>query len=108
MFVRCTLVFVGLMSSSIPAFADATETSAEAPAVKQRTARRRVGRHDLERSKASKVRGHVHELAPVEVYGRRQRPLASVETSSVPFHFPLGTARYSERDRRFLKPGDRW
>jgi hypothetical protein len=86
------------------ASADATSSAAAKP----RAPRRRVERHEQERSAATKGRRKVHQIDTVIVYGRPQKPLAAVETSAQPLRFPVGTVRYSERDRRFLKAGERW
>jgi hypothetical protein len=52
----------------------------------------------------------VHQIETVVIPGRPQRPMASIELSVERVRFPVGTARYSERDRRFLKKaaGERW
>lgn len=66
---------------------------------------RRVERHDAERSRAA-APNRVTYIETVVIPGRRQRPLATIDTSVQPFRFPVGTARYSDRDRRFRKRGD--
>ena len=74
-----------------------------APAVAEdgKRPRRRVERHDAEQSR-------VHRIETVVVYGRRQLPLASIELTVQRPTFSVGTARYSERDRRFIRKGERW
>ena len=107
MLIRCAALFVSAFLVSSPSLA---EPAAAAPAVKRERAERRVERHDRRQALVRKTGGRVFELDIVEVRGRRQRPLAAVETSVQEFRFPLGTARYSERDKRFLRSarGERW
>lgn len=71
--------------------------------------RRRAERHSSERSEALK-QTRVHRIDTVVVSGRPQRPMASVELSVERVRFPVGTARYNERDQRFLKKtsANRW
>jgi hypothetical protein len=89
------------ISLAAPAFA-------EAPAPREKP-RRRVEQHDRARTEAARA-GRVHQIETVVIPGRPQRPMASIELSVERVRFPVGTARYSERDRRFLKKaaGERW
>ena len=74
-----------------------------APAIAEdgKRPRRRVERHDAQQTR-------VHRIQTVIVVGRRQLPQASIELTVQRPTFSVGTARYSERDRRFLRPGERW
>jgi hypothetical protein len=95
------IVICALCSFATPAFAQAP-----APTSKPR---RLVEKHDRVQSQAVKG-GRVHQINTVVISGRPQRPLASIELSVERVRFPVGTARYSERDLRFLKKarGERW
>lgn len=59
-----------------------------------RVVKRRVERHDQQRSLALRRGDRIVHIDTVVVHGRPQRPQAAVETSLQPFQFPLGTARY--------------
>lgn len=85
-----------------------TPAFAEAPAPREKP-RRLVEKHDRARTDAAKAT-RVHQIETVVIPGRPQRPMASIELSVERVRFPVGTARYSERDRRFLKraAGERW
>lgn len=78
----------------------ATAALAEAP----KAPRRRAAKHDQVRS-AEVRRGRVHVIDDVIIVGRPQRPLSVLETAAERFRFPVGTARYSPADRRWL-PAD--
>ncbi len=89
----------------------AEEMSAPPPAPKPaaKSPKRRVERHD--RARSAQVKGKSHWVViPVTVVGRPGRPLSVFESSAQRFDFPVGTARYSPTDQRFLrsKPGERW
>ena len=107
MWTRIVLVAT-LVALTNPAFAEPPAAAPAAP--KARVPRRQAEKLDQERSAALKAGRKVHQIDTVYVYARPQRPLASVETSTKQFQFPVGTARYSERARRFLKSarGERW
>lgn len=79
--------------------------SAEPPT----TPRRRAAKLDHARS-AQERGSRVHVLKDVIVVGRGQRPMAVVDLSPERFGFPVGTARYSQHDRRFLptRSLERW
>jgi hypothetical protein len=49
-------------------------------------------------------------IRDVIIVGRPQRPLSVLDTSAQRFAFPVGTARYSPRDRAFVPRGrgERW
>jgi hypothetical protein len=108
MLTRVMLV-LALVAFASPALAEGP-AAAPTPAPKARV-RRQAEKLDQERSAALRSsRGKVHQIDTVYVFARPQRPLATVETSTKQFEFPVGTARYSERDKRFLKSarGERW
>lgn len=106
MFIRSTLALLGALLLTGPALADAPPR-ADASTAKPRASKRRVERHDAERTAAVKGTGQM-QLDTVVVFGRPQRPQAVTETSAQRFRFAVGTARYSERDRRFLSRGEGW
>lgn len=101
----CASTFV---SFTTPAFAEAP--SAPAPKAKAKAVpKRRAAKHDQARSLAVKG-ARVHVMTDIWIVGRPQRPLSVLDTAAQPFRFPVGTARYSPGDRRFL-PADtqeRW
>jgi hypothetical protein len=101
MWMRNLIVLSAVLSFAGPVLADSS--------AKPRAARR-AEKLDQERTLAVKAKRKVHQIDTVYVFARPQRPLASVETSTQRFQFPVGTARYSERDRRFLRSarGERW
>jgi hypothetical protein len=104
------VVIAALVAVTSPALAEGPEASARAVA-KARAPRRQAEKLDQQRSLAERSKRKVHELDTVYVFARPQRPLATVETATRQFQFPVGTARYSERDRRFLKASpksERW
>jgi hypothetical protein len=104
------VVIAALALVTSPALAEAPEASAPAVA-KARAPRRQAEKLDQRRSVAERSKRKVHEIDTVYVFARPQRPLATVETATKQFQFPVGTARYSERDRRFVKSSpksDRW
>ena len=104
------ILMAGLVAFASPALAEGP-AAAPAAAPKARVPRRQAEKLDQERSAALRSsRGKVHQIDTVYVFARPQRPLATVETSTKQFQFPVGTARDSERDRRFLKSarGERW
>ncbi len=68
--------------------------------------RRRAERHSAEQNEVLK-RSRVHHIDTVVIPGRPQRPMASIELSVERVRFPVGTARYNERDLRFLKKASR-
>jgi hypothetical protein len=90
--LRALILLGGLVTLSTPAFGEAQPSNARVL--------RRVEKHDQQRS-----RSQVHTIDGVVIPGRAARPQASIEISVQPFRFPVGTARYSERDQRFLKRG---
>jgi hypothetical protein len=108
MWTRLVLV-AAMVAAASPALAEDAEASGKPAAAKARVPRR-AEKLDQERSVAERSKRKVHQIDTVYVYARPQRPIAAVETSTKPFQFPVGTARYSERDRRFLKSsrGERW
>jgi hypothetical protein len=71
------------------------------PAAKKRVVRR-AERLSAAKSEASR-KSRVEVVEPIDVIGRRQLPMAITDISRVEPEFSVGTARYSERDRRFLK-----
>lgn len=79
-------------------------TTAAAFADSPKAPRRRAAKHDRQRS-AEVRRGRVHVIDDVIIVGRPQRPLSVLDTAAERFRFPVGTARYSPADRRFL-PAD--
>lgn len=83
------------------------KAGAKAPAKAVHHPRRRSDRLDAMRTRQER---NVQMLKTVYVFGRRQRPLAVFDINVKPFRFPVGTARYSPRDRRFLPRhgGERW
>ena len=97
MILRLASALLLISTFTIPAFADDA-----APAAKPRV-QRHVERHNRDRSQAVKTHGRVLEIDTVVVQGRPGRPQAAVETSIQSFKFPVGTARYSETDQRFIK-----
>jgi len=97
MMLRLAASLLLISTFTIPALADDA-----APAAKPRV-QRRVERHNRDRSQAVKTHGRVLEIDTVIVQGRPGRPQAAVETSVQSFKFPVGTARYSESDQRFMK-----
>jgi hypothetical protein len=104
------VVIAALVGVTSPALAEGPEASAPAVA-KARVPRRQAEKLDQQRSLAERSKRRVHEIDTVYVFARPQRPLATVETAAKQFQFPVGTARYSERDRRFLKSSpksERW
>ena len=110
MWIRLALVLAALVFSS-SALAEGEERPAATARTKARVPRRHAEKLDQERSEALRSKKKVHELDTVYVFARPQRPLASVETAAQQFRFPVGTARYSERDRRFLNSArgrERW
>jgi hypothetical protein len=109
MWIRQATIGAALMFCS-PALAEGDLPHATTAAPKGRVARRQAEKLDQQRSEALRSKRKVHEIGTVYVFARPQRPLASVETAAQQFRFPVGTARYSERDRRFLKSarGERW
>jgi hypothetical protein len=66
--------------------------------------RRRAEKHDQVRSKQERST-RVHVIDTVTVVGRAQRPMSVFDVNVKSFRFPVGTERYSPRDRRFAKPG---
>jgi hypothetical protein len=109
MWIRVVLVLALALFAS-PALAESPAAAPAAGAPKARVPRRQAEKLDQERSAALRSSRKVHQIDTVYVFARPQRPLATVETSTKQFQFPVGTARYSERDRRFLKSarGERW
>jgi hypothetical protein len=105
-----TMVLLAAVAFSSPALAEPTTVTSPPAAAKARVPRRQAEKLDQERSLALKSNRKVHQIDTVHIFGRPQRPLASVETAAQQFRFPVGTARYSERDRRFLKSrrDERW
>ncbi|MBK7580442.1 MAG: hypothetical protein IPI67_09580 [Myxococcales bacterium] len=98
------LCIQGYAFAETPSRADAAQ-----PPAKVTRPLRRAAKHDKLRSEA--VRGsRVHVMTEVIVVGRPQRPLSVLETAAQPFRFPVGTARYSAPDRRFLpaEAHERW
>ena len=85
--------------------------SAEPPraATPAGTARRRAEKLDVAQSRAATA-DRVVSVPEIEIQGKAQRPLVTVEISVKPFDFPVGTARYSDHEQRFLKTRrrDRW
>lgn len=74
-----------------------------------RHAKRRVEKHDSDRTQ--QVKGSRVVMIPgVIVVGRPGRPMAVFESSTKRFDFPVGTARYSPADQRFMrfKTEERW
>lgn len=104
------MVVAAMVAVTSPALAQGTEASGPPAAAKARVPRRQAEKLDQQRSAAERSKRKVHQIDTVFVVARPQRPLATVETSTRQFQFPVGTARYSERDRRFLKSsrGERW
>lgn len=104
------VVVAALVAFSSPAFAEGTEAAEAVATPKARAPRRQAEKLDQERTAALKAIRKVHLMDTVYVFARPQRPLASVETAAQKVRFPVGTARYSERDRRFLKSarGEGW
>lgn len=108
LFVKCLLVsFI----AAIDAHAEPPSAPApSAPAEKAKPPRkRRASQHDQARTQAVKG-ARIHVIDDVIIVGRPQRPLSVLETSTEPFRFPVGTARYSKRDRQFLpaETQERW
>ncbi len=103
--IAAALLAVGLLSGTALA-----EPAPAKPAKQQRTVLRRAERRDRERSAALKRGERIVQIDTVVVQGRSQRPQAAVEVSVQSFQFPVGTARYSDFDRRKLKSSsdDRW
>jgi hypothetical protein len=109
MSIRSVMMLLAAIAVASPAFADAkAPTPAGAP--KPRVPRRQAEKLDQARTAALQAKRKVHVIDTVYVFARPQRPLASVETAAQSFRFPVGTARYSERDRRYLRSarGERW
>lgn len=65
-----------------------------------RVVKRRVERHDQQRTLAQRTGGRVVHIDTVVVQGRPQRPQAAVETSLQRIQFPVGTTRYGGSFRR--------
>jgi len=93
------------------AFTTAASAEPPAPAAKPAVTkakpdrpRRRAEKHDQARSREER-RTRVHVIDTVTVVGRAQRPMSVFDVNVKSFRFPVGTARYSPRDRRFAKPG---
>ena len=95
------VVICVLVSFAMPALAQSPVETAKP--------RRLVEKHDRVQTQAVKG-GRIHQIDTVVISGRPQRPLASIELNVGRVRFPVGTARYSERDLRFLKRarGERW
>ena len=104
------IVVAALVALSSPALAEGPEVARPVATPKARVPRRQAEKLDQERTAALKSSRKVHEIDTVYVFARPQRPLASVETAAQRVRFPVGTARYSERDKRFLKSarGEGW
>ena len=101
MWTRVVMI-TALVAFSTPALAEGRAAAPAAAAPKARTPRRQAEKLDQERSQALRA-SRVHQIDTVYIYARPQRPLASIETAAQKVRFPVGTARYSERDQRFLK-----
>ena len=80
------------------------------PAPAAKAGKRRVERHDRDRSAQVKGSSRVVVIPGVVVVGRPGRPLSVFESSTTRFDFPVGTARYSPPDQRFMrfKTEERW
>jgi hypothetical protein len=90
----------------------AAAAAADEPAPKRPTAaerpHRRVEKHDQARS-AQEKKSHVHVIDIVTIVGRGQRPMAVFDLNMKTFRFPVGTARYSPRDQRYVPAKkERW
>ncbi len=109
MSIRSVMILLTGLAVASPAFAE-DPTPAPAAAPKQRVPRRQAEKLDQARTAALQAKRKVHQIDTVYVFARPQRPLASVETAAQSFRFPVGTARYSERDKRFLRSArdERW
>jgi hypothetical protein len=70
---------------------------------------RRAAKHDQAKS-AEERATRVHVIDTVVVFGRAQRPMAVFDTNVRAFKFPVGTARYSTRDERYVPRAgkERW
>ena len=105
------VVVAALVALTSPALAEGPESGGSTAAPKPKVARRLAEKLDQARSNELRASRKVHQIDTVYVFARPQRPLATVETSTRQFQFPVGTARYSVRDRRFLKSmprAERW
>jgi hypothetical protein len=99
------LIVVALLSGAAVASADpAKETRAAATKPQPERPRRRAQKLDHSRS-VQERRARVHVIDTVTVVGRSQRPMSVFEVNVKAFRFPVGTARYSPRDRRFVRRG---
>lgn len=97
MLIRTLLVIACALACAEPAFAEPPPA-----AVKAGTPRRRAEKLDQAQSQAARA-DRVVSVPEIEITGKPQRPLVTVEIAVKPFDFPVGTARYSDRNQRFLQ-----